>query len=500
MFKFRKNTAIEFKTLATITIISLFGVACNNNLVALPPVVPLFVPIKEAGANHTSLEDTKPVQVNRGNILDDNGLLVGNTNNSIAGIFRQNEIDGKKIEEAFGLEQKYNEYLKNGADIQTTLNSQMMEICHSALEEELKEKELAAGWAILMETKTGDIKAIVNLARNDKGVYSDTIGDKQIRFGAREQYVQKNNALCERFEPGSIFKTVTLTAILADGKLTTEDSVAAYPSKVYSFNGHRVTDEIYRDNGTGKYSMKDAMMYSSNISLVQFVRKAYLNNPEQFTNTLNRFGLEQNYHLVDHEATPYINKPGTKAWDGFSLNAMSYGYAVEMTAINMVAFYNTIANGGRQMQPRLVKAILSNGVVVEEFPTKIINERLFTKEVADTMTSMLVNVVYGRSIIADKKDWKYGMYDGTGKNARSELMTIAGKTGTAKQHSSDDKLMSFCGFFPAEAPEYTLIVQIMYDEELDPRSSNEKKRNGYGGGNTSAKVFKEIAERIMTKQ
>jgi cell division protein FtsI (penicillin-binding protein 3) len=233
---------------------------------------------------------------------------------------------------------------------------------------------------------------------------------------------------------------------------------------------------------------------------VQFIKDAYGDNPKEYANTLVRFGLEQNYNLIDKEATPYIKKPGNADWDGFSINSMAMGYAVEMTAINMVAFYNTIANGGRQMQPRLVKAVLNNGKVVKEFPTRVLDEQLFTKEVADTMTSMLVNVVNGRSIIADKKNWQYGMYDGTGKNARSELMTIAGKTGTAKQHSSDDKLMSFCGFFPAEAPEYTLIVQIMYDEELDPRSSNEKKRNGYGGGNTSAKVFKEIAERIMTKQ
>lgn len=410
--------------------------------------------------------------------------------------------NGEKVEDVNGLEtrvrleKEYNGYLKGGYDIQTTLNTQMMDICRTELEKVLKEKHLAAGWAILMETKTGDIKAIVNLARNDKGIYSDTIGGKKIRFGAWDKYVQKNHALCERYEPGSIFKTVALTAILADGKLTTKDSVNAYPSKVHKFGGHRVSDEMYRDNGTGKYSMKDAMMYSSNISMVQFIRNAYLDCPEQYTNTLQRFGLTDNYYLVNDEVTPKIKIPGTKEWDGYSLNSMSYGYAVEMTAINMVAFYNTIANGGQQMQPRLVKAILNNGTPVVEFPTRVINWQLFPKSVADDITYMLTEVVNGKSIIVDKKDWRYGMYDGTGKLARSELMTIAGKTGTAKQYGSDDKLLSFCGFFPAEAPEYTLIVQIMYDYELDPRSSDEKKY-GYGGGNTSGVVFKNIAEKIM---
>ena len=159
------------------------------------------------------------------------------------------------------------------------------------------------------------------------------------------------------------------------------------------------------------------------------------------------------------------------------------------------------------MQPRLVKAILKNGKVVEEFPTKVINEQLFPKSVADEVTYMLKEVVNGKSIIAKKSDWRYGKLDGTGKAAYSELfakagMSIAGKTGTAKQYNSNDKLLSFCGFFPAEAPEYTLIVQIMYDYELDPRPKKDKddKTKGYGGGNTSGAVFKNIAEKIMTRK
>ena len=449
-------------------------------------------------------EETKPKnkveswqQRIENNLESNRKNILGNTGNSTFGVARVAEIDGKKVEEQSGLEKKYNEYLKNGVDIQTTLNTQMMDICHTALERELKEKTLAGGWLILMETKTGDIKAIVNLARNDKGEYTDTIGNKKLRFGDKEKYVQKNHALCERYEPGSIFKTVALTAMLADGKLTTKDSVIAYPSRVHNFNGHIIRDEMYRDNGTGKYSMSDAMMYSSNISMVQFIKRAYRDNEEQYTNTLQRFGLTTNYRLIDDEVTPYIKRPNTDAWDGFSLNSMSYGYAVEMTAINLVTFYNTIANDGRQMQPRLIKAIMENGIPVKRFPTKVINERLFSKAVADTITGMLSKVVNGKSIIVDRSDWRYGKLDGTGKQAHSELMTIAGKTGTAKQYNSNDKLLSFCGFFPAEAPEYTLIVQIMYDYELDPRSQADKNSNSYGGGSTSARVFKEIAEEIM---
>ena len=456
--------------------------------------------------------------------------MIGNAGNSTFGVARITEIDGKRVEETNGLEKKYNEYLrgetgygtrstiggkrilredkqpKDGYDIQTTLDTEMMNICHTALERELKAKTLAAGWAILMETKTGDIKAVVNLSPRKikvrNGVkyvdeYIDTIGNSMP--------LQRSHAFCERYQPGSIFKTVALTAILADGKLTTKDSVKSYESRVKSFSGHVVHDEMYRDNGTGKYSMSDAMMYSSNISLVQFIKDAYGDNPKEYSNTLVRFGLEQNYNLIDKEATPYIKKPGNADWDGYSLNSMAMGYAIEMTAINMVAFYNTIANGGRQMQPRLVKAVLNNGKVVKEFPTRVLDEQLFTKEVADTMTNMLVNVVNGKTIDqTENRRWRMGINegrDGTGKQAYSEMMTIAGKTGTAiSAKNKKDKLMSFCGFFPAEAPEYTLIVQIMYEYDLDPRPDSTKVRKGYGGGSTSAIVFKEIAENIMVNK
>lgn len=449
--------------------------------------------------------------------------ILGNTGNGTFGVIREVELvdsakNVKTITEVNGLEQKYHDYLKgepgrgtktslrgkivtevqempvNGYDIQTTLNTRMMDICHTALERVLKEKELAAGWAILMETKTGDIKAIVNLSRVEKGKYVDTIANLKYNQTA-------NHALCDLNEPGSIFKTVALTAILADGKLTTEDSVKAYENKTCKFSGASkpIKDGMYRDNGTGKYSMSDAMMYSSNISLIQFIRAAYEKNPEEYTNTLLRFGLTENYGITSNEATPRITLPGSKSWNGFTLSSLSYGYAVEMTAINMVSFYNTIANGGRQMRPRLVKAVLNDGMVIEEFPTEVIDEQLFPKEVADTITGMLVKVVNGLSIDV-VNNWRFGKRDGTGHNAYSEMMTIAGKTGTAEKYDGKTKLMSFCGFFPAEEPEYTLIVQTLYDKDIDPRTDEEKAKNSYGGGSTSALVFKEIAEKIMSER
>ena len=441
-------------------------------------------------------------EIERKNIFGDIGM-------STFGIVRKTTDNNKKeIEEINGLEKKYDKHLRgipgvgrkektggkfilktdrhavNGMDLQTTINSEMLDICENAVKKVLRKNHLPAGWAILMETETGDIKAIVNLTKLSEGIYAETIENIP-------NNPTPNHAFCRLMEPGSIFKTIALTAAIEDGKLTTSDSVKAYASKVCNFNGQRVTDEMYRDNGTGKYSMAEALKYSSNISMVQYIRKAYGGKPQEYTNTLQKFGLTENYKLLDSEATPYLTLPGTKRWNGFSLNSMSYGYAVGMTGINILSFYNTIANGGKQMQPRLVKAILKDGKVVEEFPTKVLNEQLISKATTDTITSLLVEVVNGK--------------DGTGSRAKSGMMLVAGKTGTANvpnsqtgRYDNSEKMMSFCGFFPADGPRYTLLVQMMYDKKQDTRPDSLKRK--LGGGSSAAIAFKEIAERIMAKE
>ena len=451
-------------------------------------------------------------KTDRKNIFGDIGL-------STFGIVRETTNNDTLTMELSGLEKKYNQYLEGipglgrretnrkgnaitkikkapvaGMDIQTTINTEMLDICETALKKVLVENHLPAGWAVLMETKTGDIKAIVNLTKsvdhNGNVVYLETADNIP-------NNPTPNHALCRIMEPGSIFKTVAVTAMLADGKITAKDSVNAYPSKVHFFGKQKITDEMYRDNGTGKYSMGEVLKYSSNIGMVQYIRKAYANDPETYTNTLERFGMGTNYYLIDNEATPRITKPGTKSWNGLSINSMSYGYGVQMTGINMLNFYNTIANGGVQMQPRIVKAILKDGEVVEEFPTEVINSRMIPKRVADEVTEMLIGVVEGVGLD--------GKPDGTGKRARSDMMKVAGKTGTADlinpkngRYDGYGKMMSFCGFFPADDPQYTLLVQTIYEAHQDTRPADEKKK--LGGGSTSAVAFKEIADKIMAKR
>ena len=460
----------------------------------------LKLPIIKLGKKYSGIIVEEEIQ--RKNIFGDIGM-------STFGIVRRTtDKKGVEIEEINGLEKKYDKYLRgvagvgrkektggkfilkidrpaeNGMDVQTTINSEMLDICENAVKKVLKQHHLPAGWAILMETATGDIKAVVNLTKLSNGTYAETIENIP-------NNPTPNHAFCRLMEPGSIFKTVALTAAIEDGRLTVRDSVKSYSSKVCTFNGKTVTDEMYRDNGTGRYSMAEALKYSSNISMVQYIRKAYSRNPSDYTNTLIRFGLTENYNLIESEATPYLTLPGTKRWNGLSLNSMSYGYAVGMTGINMISFYNTIANGGRQMQPRLVKAILKDGQVVEEFPTKVLNEQLISKSTADAVTGLLIEVVNGK--------------DGTGKRAKSSSMLVAGKTGTANipnsitgAYDNSEKMMSFCGFFPADKPKYTLLVQMMYDKKQDTRPDS--LRIKLGGGSSAALAFKEIAEKIMAQE
>ena len=458
------------------------------------------LPIINQGKKYSGIIVEEEIQ--RKNIFGDIGM-------STFGIVRKTTDNNKQeIEEVNGLEKKYDKFLRgvpgvgrkektggkfilktdkaavDGMDLQTTISSEMLDICENAVKKVLVKHHLPAGWAILMETETGDIKAIVNLTKLGSGVYAETIENIP-------NNPTPNHALCRLMEPGSIFKTIALTAAIEDGKLTTSDSVKAYGSKVCNFNGQRVSDEMYRDNGTGKYSMAEALKYSSNISMVQYIRKAYSSKPQEYTNTLQKFGLTENYKLIDNEATPYLTLPGTKRWNGFSLNSMSYGYAVGMTGINILSFYNTIANGGKQMQPRLVKAIIKDGKVIEEYPTKVLNEQLISKKTTDTVTELLVEVVNGK--------------DGTGARAKSGMMLVAGKTGTANvpnsqtgKYDNSEKMMSFCGFFPADKPKYTLLVQMMYDKKQDARPDSLKIR--LGGGSSAAIAFKEIAEKIMAKE
>lgn len=400
---------------------------------------------------------------------------------------------GKKFNVTYGLEKKYDSLLRgkegsgwkeksrlrvdeparNGVDIQTTLNVEMQDICEKALRSQLVQRDAMAGWAILMETSTGDIKAIVNLTKVGDGLYIET--NEQT-----EHSKTPNLALCNLMEPGSIFKTVALAAALEEGRISPNDSVPHHKG-AHRFYGRKAISDTHKPKeGTTHYSITEVLKYSSNVGMGEIINRGFKKDPKTFTDKLKELGMNRNYGLIESEATPYFATPARKSWSLSDLISMSYGYASMMTAVNMVAFYNTIANGGDLMKPRLVKAVVKDGEVIEEYAPEVLEEGVLAHTTTEALTKMLIEVVNAE--------------DGTGDKARTKNFVSAGKTGTARiakngryDYSPIEYLLSFCGFFPAYAPKYTCIVQMINNKA--PRS----------GGMTSGVVFKEIAENVMAK-
>ena len=393
---------------------------------------------------------------------------------------------GKVIADKHGLDEKYDSVLSgtpglmhtekskeiidipvtHGMDIQTTLNVEMLDICEKALRDGLTEFGSRAGWVILMEVKTGDIKAIVNLSLDESGTqYVET-------FRQNKNNGTPNHALADLREPGSIFKPIALAVGLEDGRIKATDSVKSY--KQMMMHGKTITDAV---TPKSEYqNITQIIQNSSNTGMAQIINGAYKNDPRSFTDKLKEFGMRENYNLLQCEATPYYRTPDSKAWSAPDLQAMSRGYATAQTALNIITFYNTIANNGTRMAPRLVKAIKREGNVIEEFPPRVLNEQMLKPYTIETLKKALTAVVNEKGA--------------TGAKARSNKVSIAGKTGTAEKTENIDgrsyNLLSFCGFFPVENPEYTCIVQNI--------------RSYGGGGGTSAVIFKNIAENIMAKR
>lgn len=412
---------------------------------------------------------------------------------TLGDIVASEDKKGRKFNVTYGLEKKYDSLLRgkegsgwkeksrlkvdtpaqNGVDIQTTLNVEMQDICEKALRNQMVYRDAKVGWAILMETETGDIKAIVNLTKVGEGHYIET--------NEQTQYSNTPNlALCNLMEPGSIFKTVALAAALETGKVSPEDSVPHHNGGHRFYGSSTISDTHDPEPGTTHYSITEVLKYSSNIGMGEIINGGFKKDPKAFTDKLKDFGMATNFKLIESEATPYFATPARKSWSPADLVSLSYGYASMMTAVNMVAFYNTIANGGDLMKPRLVKGVVKDGEMIEEYAPEVLKEGVLARTTTEALTKMLIEVVNAK--------------DGTGGNAKTKSFISAGKTGTARisrngtyNYFPIDYLLSFCGFFPAEAPKYTCIVQMI----------NHKRP--ISGGMTSGAVFKEIAENIMAK-
>lgn len=353
---------------------------------------------------------------------------------------------------------------ENGYDIVSTIDVTMQDISENALREEFDIIKGTGGLAdmgvvVLMETKTGDVKSIVNLSLYDDGEY----------------YEARNFALAALMEPGSTFKTASILVGLDDGTLSVDDQVDGNGG-VYNMYGSWMKDHNWNRGGYGNMDVAHTLMYSSNIGVSRLIDKHYHDRPEKFVEGLHRIGIGTDLKLpFVGSAVPVIRMPKADRsnWSKTALAWMSIGYETQIPPISTVTFYNAIANNGKMVKPRFVKTIQKNGQTVEELPTEVLKEQIARPQAIEQIREMLKRVVS----------------EGVGKRAGSKYFTIAGKTGTAQiggagGYKGGGHLVSFCGFFPAENPQYTCIVAIRLVHGIA------------SGGGQAGPVFKKIAESI----
>ena len=347
---------------------------------------------------------------------------------------------------------------QDGLDIISTIDVYIQDIAHHALLKQLEYYEADHGCVVVMETKTGEIKAIANLGRAKDGSYYET----------------QNYAVAESHEPGSTFKLLDLIALLDDKKA---DTSSVYDSNggVIEFYKRKVRDS--HKGGYGKISLAKGFEVSSNTILVQAVYDAYKDNPKQFVDRINSYGLNKPLGLqLIGEGKPIIHQPGTKGWSGVSLPWMAFGYGVSLTPLQTLSLYNAVANDGVMVKPLFVKEIKEWNTTVKKFETEIIHPKIASDETLDKVRKVLENVV--------KK--------GTGSKLYSRDFSMAGKTGTAQVNYKDKSKLfyasSFVGYFPADQPKYSCIVVVH-----KPNVSA-----GYYGADVAGPVFKRIAQKIYT--
>jgi cell division protein FtsI (penicillin-binding protein 3) len=349
---------------------------------------------------------------------------------------------------------------KDGKDIITTIDLNIQDVAEKALLKQLKAHGARNGTAVLMEVKTGEIKAIANLQRDESGRYWESY----------------NFAVGESTVPGSTFKLVSLMLAMEDGYVDIDDIIDTGNGQT-SYYGVKLVDS--NDEQFGKITVQQVFEKSSNVGVSKIIFDNYKSNPQKFINGVYDLGLNKVLGLDIHgEGTPDIKYPGTNGWSGISLPWMSIGYEMALTPMQILTLYNAVANDGVMVKPRLVNEVRFHGSLVESFSPEIINSSICSRSTLKKLQKMCLGVVE----------------NGTARNLKNENFKIAGKTGTAqipdkktryKEKSRITYQASFVGYFPADNPRYSCIVVV-----------NAPSRYVYYGNLVAGPVFKEIANKV----
>jgi cell division protein FtsI (penicillin-binding protein 3) len=350
---------------------------------------------------------------------------------------------------------------QDGYDVYTTIDVNIQDIAHHSLLGQLEKYEADHGCAVVMDVKTGEIKAISNLGRNKDGNY----------------YERLNYAVGESHEPGSTFKVMALMAALEDKVIDTSTVVDTQKGSK-RFYGRTIRDS----KGYGEISAARALEVSSNIGLATIIDENYSKQPRKFINRIKGWKLHEPLGVsILGEGIPDIAEPGKENWSRSALPSMAYGYNLRMTPLQTLNFYNAIANDGEMVKPRFIKSVKEFSREVEVFEKEVTNQKICSDKTLGEIREILKNVVVR----------------GTGKRMYSENFSMAGKTGTARldygnyeEWLKDRKYVSsFAGYFPADNPKYSCIVVI----------NKPSTKIGIYGADVSGPVFKRIAQKIYTE-
>lgn len=346
----------------------------------------------------------------------------------------------------------------DGLDIQTTLDINLQDVAETALHKAMMEHNADDGLVVVMEVKTGEVKAISNLSSDGNGNF----------------YEKFNFATGGSFEPGSTFKLVTMIALLEDSEVELSDSIDTGNGE-FTFYKNKVRD--HEEGGLGTITVREAFEHSSNVAMAKLVDKNFGKRPQKFLDHVDRLKLNKPLNVqISGEPMPKFKRPGEKGWSGISLPWMAYGYGIEFTPLHTLTLYNAVANGGKMIKPVFVTEIRKADEVEESFETETVVGKICSDKTLAKLKVMLEGVVQ----------------DGTAKNIKDSHYRIAGKTGTAQilenGRYTKKYITSFVGYFPAHAPKYTAIVLIK-----NPRGWYQY------GSNVAAPVFKEIADNIYSR-
>lgn len=346
----------------------------------------------------------------------------------------------------------------DGLDIQTSIDINLQDVAETSLFEAMRAHDADEGTVVVMEVKTGFIKAISNLSKDGNGDYTEKL----------------NHAVGGLFEPGSTFKLVTMMALLEDTNIELSDTVNTGKGELMFY---RVKVRDHEEGGYGRITIADAFERSSNIAMAKLTDKHFGTKPEKFIAHIDDWHLSKPLGLqISGELYPKITRPKDKGWSGITLPWMAYGYGFEISPLHTLAIYNAIANEGKMIKPVFVTAISQAEKTIQTFETETLNSKICSTKTLNQLKLLLEGVVD----------------HGTAKNLKNPYYRIAGKTGTS-QILKDGQyvkkyITSFVGYFPAHAPKYSAIVLI----------KNPKGIYQYGNS-VAGPVFKDIADNIYSR-